>query len=100
MRLHVTEAIAGFTPVDLAALRADAEARFDVYIQERSQLVLYQSSNHKTQADWAARLDRGDVHTVYVPDAQRVLLSRYLEEHVESILSDDGVSTAAKGAPR
>ena len=96
MRRDVKPEFHGHVEIDLQALRMGRGVEFDLYIAEGSELVLYRAASLPFRTEDSARLAQSGVHALYVPAAQESQLSQYFEQHLDEILDDEAVSTAAK----
>ena len=87
-----------FFPISLASLRLETITGFSLYLHHPKQdsYVLYRRGNLTFGEVHRERLRASRVKQLYIASSQRGAYLRYVEEHLDQILSDPNLSDAEK----
>jgi putative nucleotidyltransferase with HDIG domain len=87
-----------FRPVEVEYLRTNTSPDFDIFIQTADDLepVLYRERNLVIDGTVQNHLRNKDITDVFVPLSQAAVYQEYLEESLETFLSDDTIDTDMK----
>ena len=88
----------GYRTVPVASLRVDTMLIFDVHIRTAADQppVLYRDRNLVFTSEALARIADHKHEHIFIPSGQDAAYRKYVEEHLDTILSDPNVSVAAK----
>jgi len=90
----------GYFSIPVKTLRMDELADFDLYIHPatKAQPILYRGANLAFSQDDLDRLRHHGVESLWVSDADRPKLRRYIEKHMGEILSDSTIAVEERSA--
>ena len=91
--------ITQFIPIDLSVLRIDILKPFDIYLKTKKNgdsYVLYSRRGTYFTPAVKENLLQNRVSTIYVPEDDRDTYQQYIEENLNHIISDAGVSSEHK----
>ena len=93
-----TEAALQLRPIPLACIRPDTVTGFDIYIywQRSAAPVLYRARHVPITEETLIQLFQRGRSEIWVPCAQEIEYRRYLENNLDTILSESSISTAEK----
>lgn len=85
-----------FLPIYLEALRLDTVVEFDLYINIGGDLILYRASDLPFTEKTRATLLDNNVKKLYVSAESRGKYQKYIEAHINHILSDRAIPEVTK----
>jgi putative nucleotidyltransferase with HDIG domain len=87
-----------YLPIYLDSLRVDSILDFDLFLQVNNELVLYRAPNLPFTERTRQKLLDNRVDRLYVPYENRDKYQRYIEAHLDKILTDRTIQEEKKAA--
>lgn len=87
-----------YLPIHLDSLRIDSVLDFDLYLKVNNELVLYRAANLPFTDRTRQKLLDNRVDRLYVPHENREKYQRYIEAHLDKILTDKTIHEEKKAA--
>lgn len=96
---QTTQAILNlFLPIYVHSLRIDSVLDFDLYVYNGRDIALYRACHLPFTAKTQAALLENDVSRLYVPIDKRRQYQRYIQTHIDKILTDPSVDDFIKAS--
>jgi putative nucleotidyltransferase with HDIG domain len=87
-----------YLPIHLDSLRIDSVLDFDLFLKVNNELVLYRAANLPFTDRTRQKLLDNRVDRLYVPYENREKYQRYIEAHLDKILTDKTIHEEKKAA--